>query len=301
MSRAILSVAISVPLLRASIIAALCTLLMLLGGCSLLRLAYGQADAWAFRWLDGYFEFDDAQSLRTREALGSWFAWNRRTQVVGYADFLGQIDVAVQVDTSADKVCALWDEVRHRIEVGAEQALPALADVAVTLKPAQIQNVERRYARSNREFRDEFLQDDPAKRAREAVRRVVNRAESFYGDLDAGQKDAIARWVAESPYDANLALEERQRRQQDALQLMRRLGSGSVGTDRAQAEIRTFLHQFERSPRAAYRRYADGLVRYNCRMAAAIHNSTTPAQRLAASRKLRGWAADLRGLGGDGA
>ena len=54
---------------------------LLLAGCGIaLRLGYNQGPSLAFRWLDGYAEFDDAQSLRVRAALDEFFNWHRRTQ-----------------------------------------------------------------------------------------------------------------------------------------------------------------------------------------------------------------------------
>ena len=273
---------------------------MLLGGCSVLRLAYGQADALAFRWLDGYVDFDGPQTRRVRDALASWFAWNRSTQLSDYAALLARIDATVLADTTPEAVCGWWREVRERIDLGIEQTVPALADVAMTLQSAQLENIERRDAKSNREFRDDFLQRDPARRSKAALERVVGRAESLYGDIDAEQRSRIARWLAESPYDPQLALDERQRRQQDAVHLLRRVSVGAVGGEAARAEIRAYLQRVDPSPRESYRRYAEGLVRFNCRLAADIHNGSTPAQRQEASRKLRGWGADLLALAADG-
>ena len=271
-------------------------LLALLGGCGLLRLAYGQADAWAFRWLDGYVDFDDAQSLQVRDALGAWFAWNRKTQLADYAALLDRIEVAVAADATQEQVCGGWDEVRRLIDRGLEQAVPAMAAVGATLQPAQIANVERRYAKGNREFRDEHLQADPVQRRKAAVRRVVIRAESLYGDLDDTQRERIALQVGASPYDPQRALDEREQRQRDVVRVLRRLGAGELDAAQAQGAVRALLSQVERSPREAYRRYAERLVQHNCVMAADIHNTTTPAQRRTASQKLKGWAAELREL-----
>ena len=278
------------------IIAALCALLALLGGCSLLRLAYAQADAWAFRWLDGYVDFDDAQSLQVRDALAAWFAWNRKTQLADYAALLDKIEVAVKADTTPEQVCGGWYEVRRRIDTGLDQAVPALAAVGATLQPAQIANVERRYAKGNREFRDDHLQADPVKRRKVAIRRIVSRAESLYGDLDDAQRARIALQVAASPSDPQRALDEREQRQRDVVRVLRRLDAGELDGARAQAAVRALLSQVDRSPRDAYRRYAERLVQHNCVMVADLHNATTPAQRRTASQKLKGWAAELREL-----
>ena len=127
-----------------------------------------------------------------------------------------------------------------------------------------------------------------------------HRAESIYGDLDEAQRARVAGWLAESPYDPQLAFDERQRRQQDAVHLLRRVSAATLGGEAARAEIRAYLQRVDPSPREGYRVYAEGLVRFNCRLAADIHNGTTLAQRQEAVRKLRGWGADLRALAADG-
>ncbi|MEP7057096.1 MAG: DUF6279 family lipoprotein [Caldimonas sp.] len=281
---------------RASIIAALSLAFALLGGCSALKLGYGQADGFAFRWLDGYVDFDDAQSLRVRDAIGAWFAWQRRAQLADYADLLLRIEAEVQADTSAERVCGWWGEVRDRIERGVEQTVPALAEVASTLKPAQFDNIERRYAKSNAEYRDDFMQPDPARRIGAMAKRVAGRAEWLYGDLDRGERERIERAVAESPQDPQLSFDERRRRQQDGVQTLRKVAAGTLQGPAAQAEIRAWLRRIERSPREAYRLQAEQTVLRNCRLAADLHNATSAAQRQTASKKLKGWAADLRAL-----
>lgn len=266
----------------------------------MLRLGYGQADALAFRWIDGYVDLDDAQALKVREGLHAWFAWHRRTQLEAYADLLTRVDAEIRNDTTGDRVCGWWSEARGRFDVALERAVPVFAEVAATLKPAQLENVQRRYAKANQEFRDEYLQPDPQRRARETVKRTAARAETLYDDIDDAQRAQIAKWLLGSPFDARVAFEERQRRQQDTLQLLRHLSSGQLDADAALAEVRAWAWRIDRSPREHYRRYAERLVQSNCRLAADIHNATRPAQREEASKRLRGWAADLRALAADG-
>src|SRR5450755_146898 len=75
---------------RPTIIAALLlSLTLALGACGMVvKLSYNQGSSIAFRWLDGFVDFDDAQSLGVRAGLDEWFAWNRRTQLADYADRL---------------------------------------------------------------------------------------------------------------------------------------------------------------------------------------------------------------------
>lgn len=285
--------------MRAGIIAVLGLLSVLLAGCGMLRLAYGQADTMAFRWLDGYADFDEAQSVQVRTELDAWFAWNRRTQLVDYAELLGRVDASLPGSLTPEATCEMWGEVRRRVDIGVERAVPALANVALSLKPAQLAHIERRYDTLNREYREQYLQPDPARRRTEAVKRIVSRAEWLYGSLDETQRARLATWVNDSPFDARLSLQERQLRQQESLRVLRALTAGPASPEQAQAAIRAYVQGVGRSPRETYRRYQSEWTRHACAMAADLHNSTSPAQRQTASRKLRGWAGDLRQLAGE--
>ena len=279
----------------------MCVAAVGLVGCSLVKLGYGQASPFAFRWLDGYVDFDDAQSLRVRAALDDWFAWNRRTQLPDYADLLARAQVEVVADATPERMCGWAADVRGRFETALERTLPVIAEVLPTLSPAQIGNVEKRYRERNEEYRDEFVQRDPTKRRREAVKREIERAQTLYGDLDDSQRTFVAASVAASPFDAELSYAERLRRQQDALAMMKKVAIPGTGRDEADAQVRAYVRRLDRSPREPYRAYSERLVAYNCAFAAALHNRATPQQRRYAAKKLRGYEVDLRELAADSA
>jgi len=287
---------------RASIITLLmCAAAVGLGGCSLVKLGYGQASPFAFRWLDRYVDFDDAQSLRVRAALDEWFAWNRRTQLPDYADLLAKAQVEVLADATPERMCGWAADVRGRVETAVERTLPAIVDVLPTLSPAQIGNVEKRYRERNEEYRDEFVQRDPEKRRREAVKREIERAQTLYGDLDDSQRAFVTASVASSPFDAELSYAERLRRQQDALAMMKKVAMPGTARADAEVQVRAYVRRLDRSPRDAYRAYSERLVAYNCAFAAALHNRTAPLQRRQAAKKLKGYEVDLRELAADSA
>ena len=281
---------------RLRIIVALLLVSGVLAGCSAVRFGYNQGPELLFWWLDGYADFDDAQARQVRSRLGEWFAWHRRTQLPDYASLLSRAQADVLADTSADRTCRWFAELRQRGEVAVEQALPLAAELVTTLKPAQIQHIERRYARVNEEFRGDYLDKDPARRLERSVDRTLERIEFLYGSLDERQRALVARLVAASPFDADAWYAERLQRQQDALQLVRRLAGSGVDRDTAVAAMRAHGERMARSPREAYRRYQDKLESYNCAFAATLHNATTPAQRQAAANRLKGWEADVRAL-----
>ena len=273
----------------------------LLSGCSMVRLGYNQAPELAYWWLDAYADFNDLQTPRVRDALTQWFAWNRRTQLPDYVALLQRAEAEVQSDTTTERACAFEADLRSRIDTAVDRAVPAAAELAQTLTPVQIQHIERRFAKVNEEFRSDYLQSDRTRRTQASTQRAIDRIEMVYGNLDAPQLDLIAKAVAQSPFDPVLWMQERQRRQQDVLQMLRRLSTERPGAARAQAAVRAHVAQYSQSPNEAFRTYNAKLSDFNCAFAATLHNATTPAQRQVALQRFKGWEADLRALNADAA
>ena len=69
----------------------------LLTGCSALRFGYNQAPELAFWWLDGYADFDEAQSRQARERIAQWFSWHRRSQLPDVAALLARTGIESHV------------------------------------------------------------------------------------------------------------------------------------------------------------------------------------------------------------
>jgi hypothetical protein len=281
---------------RRFIITALCGVLALASGCSALRIGYATAPDFAYWWIDGYVDFNATQTPRTREALAQWFAWHRRTQLPDYAALLARAQAEVLADTTAARACEWQADVTRRANTAFERIAPDAAELMLTLTPQQIAHIERRYAKANAEYRDEYLQADAGKRLTANVKRTIDRAETLYGSLDDAQRARIATALARSPFDADLWLAERRQRQQEALQMLSRLTREGATRDQALAALRAYVERVERSPREPYRRYAERLSEFNCNFAAMLHNSTDAAQRRSAAQKLAGWEGDLRSL-----
>jgi hypothetical protein len=284
------------PSLKLPIVVMLVLVLSALAGCSVVRFGYNQADHVTYWWIDRFVDFNDVQKPRVREALAQWFSWHRRTHLPGYATLLANSQNLVLEDITAERTCGLWNDLRGYMDSAFERALPRTAEIVLTLTPQQIQNIEQRYAKINEEFRDEHLEGDEPRRLKKSIKRTIERAEFFYGDLDKAQQALIAQWVTRSPYEVNIWNTERHRRQQDLVQVLRRLNADNSTQDKAQAALRAYLERIYNSPNDNYRKYAEQLWVYNCAFVANLHNTTTMAQRKHAVKKLKDWESEIRAL-----
>ena len=275
-------------------------LLVVLGpaltGCSALRLGYANGPQLGWWWIDGYFDFSREQSPQVKRALDDWFGWHRATQLPDYAALLASARQQIGEPTTPDAACRWQDRVRLQLEPALGRAVAEFAAVVPGLTEAQYRHLEGRYLKVNDDMRADFLQPDAAERQRASVERAVERAERVYGRLDAPQRRVIVAGVEASPFSPELWLAERQRRQRDVLQTLRRLSAERADADQRVAALRALVQRTERSPNPEYRSYQTRLTTYNCALAAQIHNATTPAQRQKARETIKGWEDDIRSL-----
>ncbi len=254
--------------------------------------------AWlSYRWLDGFVGFDEAQGRRVRAGLDEFFAWHRKTQLDDYRALLARARGDVQADTTPEQVCAWNERVQQRLDPLLERAMPTLVDVTLTLTPAQLARIEARNAERNDEYRADFLQPMPERRARE-VERALERTEELYGRLTREQRAWMEQRLTDNPADADRAYAQRLARQADIVATLRRVRQPGTTREAAEAALRELVARLRRPADPAY---AERVRTWNCQVAADVHNRLSPAQRRHAIRTIGRWENDLRLLSvGDG-
>ncbi len=264
-----------------------------LSGCSAIKLGYDSLPQLAYWWLDGYFDFNDAQSPRVREALSRLQQWHRTQELPPYMDLLRQAERLAPGDITAAQACTLFEAAIARLEPLADQAEPALAEIALTFTPAQLAHLARRHERNNADFRKEWITPPLTETRERRIKQLTDRFERAYPKLEPAQAAVLRQQVEQSPFDAARVLAERQRRQAQGLQVLRQLQAPGVPPAEARRQVRTLLAQATASADPAWRRQQEAMLQQQCTLVAAVHNAATPAQREQLVRRLRAWQRDL--------
>lgn len=278
--------------------------LSLFQACSAVKLAYNNAPELGYWWLDGYADFDDSQSLKVRAELARLQQWHRTDELPKIADMLQEARRLAGADLGPAPVCALYAAARARFSAVTAQTERAALELAMSLGPEQLAHIERKFARKNADWRDEWLVIPASQRLEHRLKTNVERSEDFYGRLEERQLATLRAGLETSIFDPQLVYAERVRRQQDLLQTLRLASGAGPGVMRktGQAEVLTALRAyFDRSlnsPSPAYRAYNDRLVAESCAVFAQVHNSTTPEQRSRAVRRLAAYERDVVELSG---
>jgi hypothetical protein len=262
-----------------------------LAACTAARFAYNQAPQLSHWWLDRHFDFDDSQSAQVRDEIDGFFAWHRREELPVYADWLRQWQTTARRDITPEETCAQFETIRARLWRAGEQTLAPFARLAQGLTPAQLQYLQQRQASSNDDFERDFLRGTPAQRLERRLDTAASRSERFYGPLSPEQRQLLRQWLERSPWDPQRTQAERLRRQADLLHALREAQREPA---RAGDALRAHAERLLRSPTPGYQAHSEAAVRHGCAQFAALHNSTTPAQRERAARELQGYEADLQ-------
>lgn len=277
-------------------LAALLALAGLLQACSAVKFVYNQAPELAYWRLDGYLDFSDAQTPQVRQALASMHQWHRQTQLPAYAEALQTWQAWMPGELQEAQACGIADEVRAKLLAISDRGEAAMLAFINTLEPRQLDHLQRKFSKINAEYRDDFLDGTPQALLEKRFKKAVGRAEMLYGTLEDKQLALLRRQLAQSSFDARVALAEHQRRQQDALLTMAPLISGQSTAEPTRLAMRGYFERALNSPDPAYRRYQERLMREMCAAWAELHNSTTTAQRAKAAQTLSGYAQDFKTL-----
>ncbi len=268
-----------------------------LAACSAIKLGYNNLDEIVYWWLDSYVDFTDEQAPRVREDLARLHAWHRNEELPRLAALLQGVETMAAAEVSPAQACAFVPRLRERVHAVAERAEPAIVTLTVGMGPEQLAHLERKYGNNNDKYRREWVRLAPAALHEKRFEQIVERSEMIYGPLEEAQRTVLRRQIEQSVFDPRQVLAERQRRQRDAVQTLRKVtGPPAVTLIEARALVRGYLERAQASPDPAYRRYEQGVIEEGCRILSALHNSASPAQREAAVRRLRAYQRDLREL-----
>ncbi len=267
-----------------------------LAACSSVRFGYDHADTLLAYSFDRYFEFDSDQGALLRRQLHALIAWHRASQLDDYRQVLARwqelVDHAASRPLSAEDVLAAQDDVRQRLGRIGERAAPALARLALTLNPAQIEHCGERLAQElERDRRD--LDLDGRRPLARRIDKYIERARDWLGPLEAGQEEMIAQALRARRDDELQRLAELEANQHALVALLNRIQAQRPAVATAEHWLRDYLDDLAqgRRDRAALARSRRG-----AELVARLVNQASPAQRQYAEQRLLRYQADLGAL-----
>jgi hypothetical protein len=289
------------PLIQRIQMLFLIALFALAAGCSSVRFTYNQGDTLLYWWLNSYVDLEGEQSAMVKKDIGEFFQWHRKTQLRDYAAVLAKMQRQVAGNPTQADLMADYREVKARTETMATKVVPQMADLALSLTPDQIAQMEKRFKAKNDEYRKKVLPSDPEKRQQARFKKSMDQFELWFGNF-SGDQEAILRKASDArpTTDGEVMLEERMWRQRKISTLLRKVQHEKPSKEATMVLINAMLRElFNRmeSPerKAFYDAYADSTAKY---VLTAIRIAT-PAQKAHAQKRMQGWIEDFNVLATD--
>ena len=282
------------PLRALTRVAATALGLALLSGCNMLSVGYGHIDTYA-SWMAGeYFDLDPQQKQDFRTRFDRLHEWHRTEQLPDYARFLASTSARVQKGITNDDAewIARGIEERYRglIKRGSDDA----AAVLMTITPAQLEALQRRWEKDNARYRREHRVNGSAAEQRQArTERELKRIREWVGEVGPEQEKKIAALAADLPLAPKLRYEDRLRRQKEFLQLM-----ANRGTDTRQfaERLRLFLLNWEEGRSPEFQRFFTEWRRKQAEFYVDAARLMTPQQRTTLVGRVERYASDFTQL-----
>jgi hypothetical protein len=269
----------------------------LLLGCSAARLGYSNGETISYWWLNNYVDFESDQTPWVKQRIAHLFAWHRKTQLHDYVKVLGLAQQRVHGKVSEHELLADYADLKRRILVITDKALPDLADLALSLKPEQIAHIEKKFASNNNDYRKDYLRGDVEKRQHFRFKKVLKQAEYWLGTFNSEQERLIRVASDARPLNNELVMADRLQRQAALIALLKKIQAEKPGRETTVAMLKKYVSAtLDRFGDPEHNHFFDTSVAASARMTAVIINNATPAQKEHFVRTLQQWINDFNKL-----
>lgn len=271
-------------------------LLLWLGGCSGVQLAYDNLDRLA-RWsLGDYVELDGAQQAYFDHRFAELWDWHRAEHLPRYAETLSALALRLDGGTVGEAdLQALVDRVRRWGEEIQARALPVAAELLASLSDEQVRALAAALEERNRELAE--LEIDATLEEAQAAwaERYEDRFTRFSGRLTRAQRDYLEQRAKDYRPELVLWADYRRRWQRDFLALLAHRHH-PAGLERGLAELAAERETYFGAPLRTVYEHNNALAR---EAGVWLLNSLSDRQRRRFVDRLVRLAGDLRALAAD--
>ena len=250
-----------------------------LAACSAIKLAYNNLPEVSYWWLDGYLDFDDAQTPRVRDELAQLLAWHRQNELPKIVGLLQQAQALAPGDVTPAQACehgrrdprAPAGRGRAR-RAGRRRPRAEPERSAAAAARTQVRQDQRRLPQG-------LARPQPREAAGEALRRSSSTAArtSTAGSTPRSASCCGSRWRSRRSTRAP-STPSASRRQQEALALLRRFNAEKTAAGRgARGAFMPTCMRIADPPPGPWRDRQQALLRGGLPQLAALHNRTSAA------------------------
>ena len=277
-------------------ITAICCLVLLITACSTVRFAYNQGDTLIRWWVDDHIGLTAEQEFLTRELLEQQFWWHRTEQLADVSKTLEQLRLQLNRPLSTQEVSQFSDDLKKYIYAIAKKATPDAAKIFVTLQNNQIEKMQKRMQKGNEKFAKEWLAPNIEKQNKVRADKVIDRVEWLFGSINKEQEEKIRQHIKNNPLDMNMVYQERLRRQNDLIKIVKSINQIKLNQQQAEDLLTVYMKNFEYGTSKEQQDFGKKRAAIGVQLSSFITQIMSDDQRKYASGRVETWALDVQEL-----
>jgi hypothetical protein len=249
---------------------------LLLPACSAIRLGYGNADSLARWWMDQYLDLYAGAGRAGTRAPAPPDGLASQDAIAGLCGSTRPgTKPGVGKPTAADGL-ELTEAIIRRVRRLADRAIPDAADLLLTLTPAQIERMAARMADKNLSYAKEArLAEGEAGQRKARFKRLLERAEYWYGAFSDGQEAAIRQLIDARPSGPSSGTTNACGARTNGWTWRARYKAEKPSRERVMALLRDYADRFDMPADPSRRATATRPAKGSSELAAAIQALTT--------------------------
>jgi hypothetical protein len=200
-------------------------------------------------------------------------------------------------NVTQEELLSDYRDIKTRTELLAFKALPQLADLAMSIKPEQIAQMEQKFAKNNDKFRKEFMSGSVEDQRKARFKKAMEQFDLWFGGFSREQEAQLRRASDARPLDNDIWLQERTLRQRKIVALLRRVHDQKLNKEQTMSAIHDLLNDFFGRMDAPERKaFFDAYVDSTTKFILTAIRLTTPEQKQHAQKRMQGWINDFNTL-----
>jgi hypothetical protein len=281
-------------LLKRLAVAGLAALLL---ACSAARIGYNNGETISYWWLNSYVDFEGEQKPWVKAHIDELFAWHRKTQLQQYVKLISHLQrVDLSKITKAD-LLADYEEGRKSVNAITDRAAPEFAELALSLTPEQIDNIEKKLEKNNDKFRKDYLRGSVQDKQDFRYKRMMKQAEYWFGDFSHEQQQKLRALSDARPLNNELVMADRIQRQKQLIDLLKKIQSHKPDKEATQQMIRQYIAAaMTHFGNKQYQAFFDQSNEANAALVADMMHMATAEQKRHFINTLQDWVSDFNRL-----
>jgi len=273
---------------------------LVLGACSAIKLGYNNSATFAHTYLTSKVDFDSDQSALMKSSLRGLVEWHRNNELPLLAEELQKAKVVLapkgenMQPVNTAQVNALNQAIRTSLRRTANEAAPVIAKNMLGLWPNQIADIQAALDKSNQDYREKRMANDPGERVEKSVERMAERFERWLGDLNPKQLARIEQWAKSNANNPEENYEKRLKRQQVFMQLVTRSANRQIDQATLSREVAELLNDWQSPGNTAERKDFELRQQAVVELVVDVLNAGNVAQRRNAADRAASWAEDFQ-------